>query len=183
MEAVIHRILQGSYANGPGIRNVVWFQGCPLNCPGCFNPETHDIQKGRRIRIEDLCEILTDPASPAEGVTISGGEPFLQTEALYALLRGLREHSVSSIIVFSGYTISDLRADPQKAECLELTDALICGPYRKDLPAAPERFCSSSNQELVLVSSRYTEADFRLLPLRETIITADGNVINSGIFS
>ena len=65
--------------------------------------------------------------------------------------------------------------------CLPLIDALICGPYQQDLPPAYERFCSSANQELILLSDRYRKEDFGNLPLGEYIFDGEGNAVLSGI--
>lgn len=183
MEVRIHRILTGSRANGPGIRNVVWFQGCTLGCPGCFNPQTHDPRGGQIIKTEDLCEKLLSLKHPCDGITISGGEPFQQAEALLELLQELQKQKAPPILVFSGYSINELKIDPICAACLPFIDALICGPYDRKTPPVYERFCSSGNQELVLLSERYTENDFRNLPVMEYFFDDSGNVIISGINS
>ena len=179
MDVSVHKILKGSRANGPGIRNVVWFQGCTLQCPGCFNPDTHDPASSHKISVTDLCSSLLEPK--CDGVTISGGEPFQQPEALFQLLTSLRKNNIQSILLFSGYPYDVLRTASFSKTSLPLIDVLICGPYRKDLPPAYDRFCSSSNQELILLSDRYTTEDFCDLPLSEIIITPEGETVMSGI--
>ncbi len=177
----IHEILTGSSANGPGVRNVVWFQGCTLNCPGCFNLLTHDPKGGRSISVDDLCQILLSPDVTCDGITVSGGEPFQQPDGLLALLRALRSRNASPVLVFSGYTYAQLLDDPARNACLPLIDALICGPYDRNAPPACERFCSSANQELYLLSDRLKIEDFNGLPLSEIIIDGYGNAIVSGL--
>ena len=179
MNIRIHKILTGSYANGPGKRNAVWFQGCTLHCPGCFNPLTHDPAKGKITTVGQLFSDLT--IIPCDGITISGGEPFQQPEALQELLQLLRDRSGLPVLVFSGYSYRQLCDVPHFSRCLQLIDALICGPYRKDLQPAYERFCSSDNQELVLLSDRYDKTEFNNLPLGEFIIDQEGNAVFSGI--
>ena len=98
MHIRIHKILTGSSANGPGIRNAVWFQGCTLNCPGCFNPQTHDPEDGKLITSDDLCSQLLSPDTPCGGITISGGEPFQQPEGLLALLKELRKRNAPPVL-------------------------------------------------------------------------------------
>ena len=105
----------------------------------------------------------------------------MQAKALHELLRLLKEKKCSTVIVFSGYPFENLQKDAECAVSLPLIDALICGPYRKDLPPAYERFCSSSNQELILLTDRYTYTDFTNLPLGEYVIDKKGNAILSGI--
>ena len=181
MNIRIHRILKGSRANGPGTRNVVWFQGCKLGCPACFNPLTHDPNSGKLISTHKICDELLDPAFPCEGITVSGGEPFQQPEGLLELLRELREKSSLPVLVFSGYTRVQLQQIINYAIFTQYIDALICGPYRQDVPPDYSRFSSSGNQELVLLSGRYKESDFTGLTLSELIIEADGTASFSGI--
>ena len=181
MHIRIHKILTGSSANGPGIRNAVWFQGCTLNCPGCFNLPTHDPKGGKSISAEELCGQLLSPNAPCDGITVSGGEPFQQPEGLLALLKSLRERNAPPVLVFSGYTYAQLLADPSRRACLPFMDALICGPYDKNAPPAYDRFCSSANQELYILSDRLKKENFAGLPLSEVIIDGDGNAIISGI--
>lgn len=176
-----HAILCGSAANGPGRRNVVWLQGCTLNCPGCFNPLTHDPQSGKLISCAELCGLLLRPDPICEGITISGGEPFQQAEALLELLRNLKLRNSPPVLVFSGYSFSRIQDDPVCCSCLPFVDALICGPFMPDEPPAYERFCSSANQELILLTDRYTNRDFENLPLGEIMIDKEGNAVVSGI--
>lgn len=178
MKIRIHAMMSSSYANGPGNRAVVWFQGCDLNCPGCFNPLTHDPLGGSITDTAELARKLTEKA--VDGISISGGEPFQQKEALLDLLERLRPSGLP-ILVFSGFEEDVLRSDPVCAACLKLIDVLICGPYRRDLPPAFDHFCSSENQQLILLSDRCTAEDFRNLPTKEWTITEDGTLIRSGI--
>ena len=182
MDVRIHKILRGSRAHGPGIRNVVWFQGCSLGCSGCFNPLTHDPAGGNVIPVNSLAALLLAPSFPCDGITISGGEPFQQPEALLSLLQLLREKNSPPVLVFSGYPEAVLRGDELFSACLGHIDALICGPFRQDQPPAYDRFCSSRNQELVILSERYHPEDFRNLPLNEIIIDRQGNAEISGIY-
>lgn len=181
MDIRIHKILIGSRANGPGVRNVVWFQGCTLNCPGCFNTQTHDPAGGQLISSEHLCDMLLDPERTCDGITISGGEPFQQPEELFTLLSSLRKRKSPPILVFSGLSYTQLDSNHKFKICLPLIDALICGPYDKERPPAYERFCSSANQELWLLSNRFRKDDFKGLQLSEIIIDETGNAVFSGI--
>ena len=177
----IHEILTGSSANGPGMRNVAWFQGCTLNCPGCFNLSTHDPNGGKLISVDDLCQILLSPDVPCDGITISGGEPFQQPEGLLVLLKTLRTQNTPPVLIFSGYTYAQILEDPACKACLPFIDALICGSYDRNAPPAYDRFCSSANQELFLLSDRLKKEDFNGLPLSEIIIDKNGNAIISGL--
>ena len=179
----IHELLRGSCANGPGTRNVVWFQGCTLGCPGCFNPLTHDPNGGKELSAEEVCHFLLSPDQSCDGITISGGEPFQQPEGLLELLQLLTVSRTPPVLVFSGYPYAIIQQTPSFSACLPYIDALICGPYRADVPPAYDRFCSSGNQELIICSERFTPGDFADLPLREWIIDNHGLTVISGIFS
>ena len=183
MNIRVHQILTGSIANGPGIRNVVWFQGCTLNCPGCFNPQTHSDTEGYMISAGDLSSRLLSHSIPCDGITISGGEPFQQADGLLELVRELKERNAPPILVFSGYTFHQLKQTPNFSVCLPFIDALISGPYRPHEKPAFERFCSSSNQELHILSDRLRIEDFSDLPLGEIIIDSSGSTVYSGLYS
>jgi anaerobic ribonucleoside-triphosphate reductase activating protein len=104
----LHHIEPASIANGPGLRAVIWVQGCAFDCPGCFNPETHAMRGGEVWSVEKLLEHILEiyhrPNSPRlEGLTISGGEPLYQHRALARLLEQVRKKTDLSILVFTGY--------------------------------------------------------------------------------
>ena len=109
----VHSVMQGSRANGPGLRSVVWFQGCgmaPL-CPGCQNPLTHSFTKGGfDVTPEDLAvQVVREAAVGTEGITISGGEPMHQGLSLYAFMSMIRAIRPSwNIGLFTGYTLTEL---------------------------------------------------------------------------
>lgn len=79
-------MMDSSRANGPGVRSVIWLQGCTLTCPGCFNPESHSHEPRVLIPVETIIEHITAIRDTVEGVTVSGGEPFQQSRALLRLL-------------------------------------------------------------------------------------------------
>ena len=182
MDIKIHQILMGSRANGPGNRNVVWFQGCTLDCPGCFNPQTHAANSGKKISADKLGTLLLGSPGENDGITISGGEPFQQPEGLLELLQYLKERQSPPILVFSGYTLKEIQNDPARSACLPYIDALICGRFCREFPPDYAHFCSSSNQSLILNTPRFKETDFCNLTLQELIVE-NGHVIISGIFS
>ncbi len=177
----VHAFMPKSSANGPGLRSVIWFQGCPFNCPGCFNPETHDPAGGKSVSAENIVQKVLRAKNETDGITISGGEPFYQPEGLLKILRKIRQVSELSVLVFSGYEFEKIQAEPRFSVCLPYIDALICGPYMKDRPPAYERFCSSDNQQLILTSGYFCKNDFNGLPTEEIIVQPGGKIIFSGI--
>ena len=172
----IHAIEPRSRANGPGARFVVWFQGCTLGCPGCFNPATHG--DGPESDVATVISQLR-AARDIEGLSLSGGEPLQQPEAAIALLDAARALGLSTL-AFSGYTIDEIRAQPLGAAVLAQLDVLIDGRY-----VAGDRLATglrgSANQRIQLLTSRYTLADVEATPVAEIRIAKTGEVVLTGV--
>jgi anaerobic ribonucleoside-triphosphate reductase activating protein len=177
----IHAFEPRSRANGPGARFVVWFQGCTLGCPGCFNPTTHDPAGGRAASLDQLIRELTHAASThhIEGISLSGGEPLQQPEAARALLDAARDLGLSTL-AFSGYTIDEIRARVGGPDVLARLDVLIDGRY-----LASDRLASglrgSANQRIQLLTPRYSRSDVEATPVAEIRIGPTGDVILTGV--
>ncbi|MCF0230535.1 MAG: anaerobic ribonucleoside-triphosphate reductase activating protein [Parasporobacterium sp.] len=144
-------IMRESIVDGPGIRFAIFCQGCPHNCPGCHNPETHDFAGGVDVKIEKLLEEF-DKDPLLTGMTFSGGEPMCQPEAFAALGREVKKRG-KDITIFSGYTLEQLirigSKDAATAELLLMCDVLIDGPFieaEKDLTL---QFRGSRNQRVI----------------------------------
>lgn len=176
----LHAIQPRSVANGPGVRFVIWFQGCSLGCPGCFNPETHRTEPNRVSSEQRILELIEADRHEIEGVTFTGGEPFDQPLALAALVRGLRERTQLSLLAFSGYTIEEIRRHPQGNEILDRLDVLIDGRYAK-ARRTTGGLRGSSNQRIQLLSNRYELADLESTPTAEVIIDPQGRISVTGI--
>ncbi|MCL1820138.1 MAG: anaerobic ribonucleoside-triphosphate reductase activating protein [Oscillospiraceae bacterium] len=143
-------LIQDSIVDGIGLRFVVFLQGCELNCPDCHNPQTHDLNGGYLITIEELLEQI-DKNPLLRGVTISGGEPFLQAENAAVLARFVRERGLD-VWCWTGKTWEELTkpdAPPEWGLLLEQADILVDGPYvtEKRTLALPWR--GSSNQRVI----------------------------------
>jgi anaerobic ribonucleoside-triphosphate reductase activating protein len=175
----LHAFEPASRANGPGLRAVLWTRGCTLGCPGCFNPETHSFDGGEFVDVGELAERVA-VLEGIEGVTVSGGEPLQQRPALLAFLRRLRERTRLSALVFTGFTWDEVRRFPGAAELLGCIDVLLAGRY----DAARHRgrgLLGSANKTAHFLSGRYGPADLEAVPPAEVVITADGEVVASGI--
>jgi anaerobic ribonucleoside-triphosphate reductase activating protein len=178
-EVRIHAFEPRSRANGPGARFVVWFQGCTLGCPGCFNPTTHDPAGGRRIALDDLVGELTRARPGIEGLSLSGGEPLQQPGAAGALLDAARGLGLSTL-AFSGYTVDEIRGLPGGPDVLARLDVLIDGRYvARDRLATGLR--GSANQRIQLLTARYTLADVEATPVAEIRIGPSGDVVLTGV--
>ncbi len=138
---------------GPGHRYVLWVQGCGRSCPGCISPESHDKKAGKPIEAAALAWEIA--LSGAEGLTISGGEPFLQPEALAELVKELRAlRPDMGLIVYTGFTLEQLRQMPQAGAFLDQIDLLIDGPYIRELNDG-RGLRGSSNQRILPLTDKY----------------------------
>lgn len=137
---------------GPGRRFVIWTQGCPRRCPGCVAESSHSGQAGTELPAARLAlEILL---SHADGLTVSGGEPFLQPQALAEVIRRVRQQRDLGVIVYTGYLYEELAALPGAEALLAVTDLLIDGPYVKELDDGGS-LRGSSNQRVIPLTDRY----------------------------
>jgi anaerobic ribonucleoside-triphosphate reductase activating protein len=172
-------ITWGTEVNGPGRRNMVHVQGCTIQCPGCFNPHTWDhaaySEAWSHDRLADL--LLRDRPG---GVTISGGEPMEQAEAVQELLRCLRERNPTlSTLMYTGFTRARLERSDQWALMRPHLDVVVAGPYRRDLHVKGGGLVSSSNQELMLMG-RHTAAELVPAHQVEVLVEPDGTIILTG---
>ncbi len=148
-----------SRVNGPGVRAVVWVQGCGQRCPGCFNPGFLPRAGGRRVGVDEVAGWIAaanrSADGPIEGVTFSGGEPLDQAEPLAAVARAARALGLG-ILVFTGYPRAEIEAgrEPAWRELIQCCDLLVAGPYEQARPGA-HPLLASANQELIHVTDRY----------------------------
>lgn len=153
MEIRIAGTVEDSIVDGPGLRFVIFTQGCPHHCDGCHNPETHDFSGGKLTTTDTLYEqCMENPL--CNGVTFSGGEPFCQAEALYEL--GSRFKSAGKhLICYSGWTFEELLAKAQHDEfvgkLLSITDVLVDGKFDISRRSLSLQYRGSSNQRLINV--------------------------------
>ncbi|OPX85509.1 MAG: Pyruvate formate-lyase 1-activating enzyme [Pelotomaculum sp. PtaB.Bin104] len=151
MQVRVAGIVKESIVDGPGIRYVVFAQGCRHNCPGCHNPETHSFQGGYLIDISTIIQqIKGNPL--LDGVTFSGGEPFEQALAFGELaeqVKNLGYHVMS----YTGYTYEHLlkNKDTRKgwAKLLSLTDHLVDGKFELAKKSMRLKFRGSHNQRII----------------------------------
>jgi anaerobic ribonucleoside-triphosphate reductase activating protein len=144
-----------STVNGPGLRSVLWTQGCPIRCSGCFNRELWNFHAGMTIQSADLADEILGTGG-IEGITFSGGEPFCQAGALAECAGILKEHDLN-VVTFSGYSYDMIRRKGRKSwdALLGETDLLIAGPYIHELQCS-DPLRSSENQELIHLSGILT---------------------------
>lgn len=139
--------IKHSLVNGPGIRYVVFFQGCPHHCRGCQNPETHDISGGMEADTDDVVERIR-MAKFLDGVTLSGGDPLMQPEACGSIARAVHEMGLS-VWVYTGWKMEDILHDAHKREALRYVDILVDGEFVSALQGGESLFRGSRNQRFI----------------------------------
>jgi len=173
---LLHALIPASRANGPGIRAVVFFQGCSIGCPKCWNPSTHQFL-GTEFTVDAVAQEVLRACREhtLEGVTFSGGEPMQQADSLLRLIQCLNQQAPElSFGMFSGYAEHELAkgqywvwGDGSSApyrnslwhEIRAYLDFAILGRFNLAQPSSlPLR--TSHNQILRLFSDRYTPSDF-----------------------
>lgn len=144
-------IIRESIVDGPGIRFVVFAQGCPHHCRGCHNAETHDFDGGYDESIERIMKAI-DEDPLISGVTFSGGEPVCQPKAFAQLAKEVKKRNLS-LMMFSGYIFEDILTMSSENQALkELVknlDLLMDGPYVEEERDLTLRFRGSRNQRFI----------------------------------
>ena len=150
-------IVTDSITDGPGLRTVFFTQGCPHNCEGCHNPQTHPFDGGTLYSVQELKPLLT--ANPLlTGVTLSGGEPICQAKALLPLAKFVKEELKKELAIYSGYTFEQiLSMGKSELELLKTADVLVDGKFVKSLRTLDIKFRGSSNQRVIDVQQSLTQ--------------------------
>jgi len=152
----IHDFVPKTRALGPEERFAIWFQGCNRMCKGCMSPETRNVKSGHLIETEDIYNYILQQKS-IEGITISGGEPFLQIDGLYELLAKICKRTTLGVMLYTGYTVTELRklGNDRIDEILDsYVDILIDGQYIDELNDGIN-LRGSSNQNVIFLTDRY----------------------------
>ena len=144
-------VVRESIVDGPGLRFVLFVQGCPHRCEGCHNPESHDPAGGYDCSAEQVIEAFgRDPL--LRGITFSGGEPMMQAEALLPVARAVRGMG-KDVMIYSGFTYEQLaemaKADPAVDELLGLAWLLVDGRFELAQRDLSLRFRGSRNQRII----------------------------------
>jgi anaerobic ribonucleoside-triphosphate reductase activating protein len=142
---------------GPYQRAVIWVQGCAFACPGCIVPESWPSGQGEAVRVLELADwILAQPG--IEGITLSGGEPMLQAQALDNLIDRVRQVRDLGVVCYTGDRLERLvqQGTPAQRALLKRIDLLIDGPYVESRHA-DLLWRGSDNQRLLLLTKRYRQ--------------------------
>jgi anaerobic ribonucleoside-triphosphate reductase activating protein len=165
---------------GYGKRVGIWFQGCSIHCPGCLVPDTWKAGLEHQVPVFGVLKAMEKWLPNCDGVTISGGEPFDQPEALLAMVLELRRRKPAlDLLVYSGYTFD--RLQERHNAILQAVDVIVAGPFIEKLED-PRPFVGSANQTIHLLSDlahkRYENAEFAR---GFTIDYQDGAVYMAGV--
>ncbi|WP_456999158.1 4Fe-4S single cluster domain-containing protein [Luteimonas sp. A534] len=171
-------------ALGPGRRVGIWFQGCSIRCPGCISADTWGAGR-HRTTVGQMLDEVQPWLAAADGVTISGGEPFDQPDALLELLTALRRYRALDILVYSGHPLETLAGTLARAD--SLIDALISDPFEQQQPQTVT-LRGSDNQRLSLLTAlgreRFAEYERPLDAgdqVLDLMLDDDGSVWMAGI--
>ena len=157
MRISLSGITGDSIVDGPGLRLTIFTQGCLHHCPGCHNPQTHDPEGGSWADTEDILAAAAE--NPLlDGITLSGGDPFLHPVPCLALAEGAHKIGLN-VWTYTGYTWEALleENDTEKLALLKETDVLVDGPFLLAERSLELRFCGSRNQRLIDVKKSLAE--------------------------
>lgn len=160
----IYGLVQDSIVDGPGFRFSCFVQGCPHNCPGCHNPDSHDPDGGREMTVEEVAaELLKNPLT--DGLTLSGGEPFAQPEACLELAKIAHAHGLN-VWSYSGWTFEYLRDQGTAAQqaLLRELDVLVDGPFVLEQRTLALPWRGSRNQRVVNVPESLAAGETVVIP-------------------
>lgn len=166
MKLRVFGTVNDSIVDGPGLRYSVFTQGCPHHCPGCHNPKSHDIQGGYDKDTNDILKEI-DKNPLLDGVTLSGGEPFMQCVPLIDFVRKLKERKLH-IIIYSGFTYEEILSLGDGAkELLSLCDVLVDGRFELSLRSLSLLYRGSSNQRIIDVQASLKKNEVMLQHINE----------------
>lgn len=146
---------------GPGERYAIWTQGCPHNCEGCIAPESHSIDCGGEwIEIDTILSEI-DENNLIQGVTISGGDPFIQKKPLLNLVKEIAKRGLN-IICYTGFTYEELKKNKEAQEILKYIDILIDGKYEKNRNSG-SYLRGSDNQRIIHLKNTFKKYEKMML--------------------
>jgi anaerobic ribonucleoside-triphosphate reductase activating protein len=176
----LHRIYFPVVTLGYGQRLGVWVMGCGRRCPGCISPEMQSTDDPMQPLDTVLEQIPTD--LPCDGLTISGGEPFDQPEAVAELARWYRDHYNDDILIYTGYTLHQLRQkqDPAVDRLISLAAAIVDGPYMEQQNRGRGLY-GSENQTLHLFRHADRYRDFETAQRRVQCVAQHRQLVLIGV--
>ena len=151
MKLRLYMTAKNTRALGPYNRYVIWVQGCQKRCAGCISKDSQALDGGYEEDVNNLADdIINTP--DIEGITISGGEPFLQAEPLVCLINQVKQKKDIGVIIYTGMKFEEI----SDSELVRISDMIIDGEYREELNDGLS-LRGSSNQQICLITERYKE--------------------------
>ena len=173
-----------SIVDGEGIRTVIWTQGCPHNCLGCHNPETHDFEGGALVDLEEVYEII-DSLEGQDGITFSGGDPFVQSKECAEIAKYARNKGYN-IWSYTGFTFEQLlvlsEKKPEIMDFLKEIDILIDGKFELSKKSYTSKFRGSSNQRIIDVKKSLKKKKAVLVEIYDSDNSLNGRKRQVGIY-
>ncbi|SDB12367.1 anaerobic ribonucleoside-triphosphate reductase activating protein [Eubacterium oxidoreducens] len=143
-------IVAHSMVDGPGVRMSIFFQGCIHACDGCHNPDTWDVEGGEYVSVQSVIDKMRKTRY-LDGITLSGGDPFVQAQAALAIAQAAKEMGLS-VWVYTGWTLEELlagKAGDAAIEALNYVDVLVDGRFVLGLKSSECIYRGSTNQRLI----------------------------------
>ena len=177
----VNRIIQKTYAEGPGCRFCIWVQGCNHHCDGCFAKELWNFHEGYCISTAEIISMIKQVEKDICGITFLGGEPFEYADELSIIAKYI--HSLNkNVITFTGYLYEDLLNEPKAVLLLNQTDLLIDGKFDKNLIDYSRPLVGSSNQRFIYITDRIAKKEIEQYKNRfEVRISKNGKQIINGM--
>lgn len=153
----ISGIMNDSIVDGPGLRYTIFTQGCPHHCEGCHNPQTHSLKGGKMINVKKIIKEI-DNSPLLSGVTLSGGDPFIQAKNLIPIAKFVKEKGLE-LACYTGYLFEQLISGqiPYAKELLSYIDILIDGKFVLSQKSLNLKFKGSKNQRTLDVQTSLKE--------------------------
>lgn len=173
-----------SIVDGEGIRTVIWTQGCPHHCLGCHNPETHNIEGGALVDLEEVYEII-DSLEGQDGITFSGGDPFMQPKECSEIAKYARKKGYN-IWAYTGYTWEQLLMLAENKldilEFLKQIDILVDGKFELAKKDYKSVFRGSSNQRVIDVGESLKKKRAVIVKKYEETLSSNNRTRQKGIY-
>jgi len=160
-------ILEQTMADGPGFRTAIYCAGCKHHCKGCHNPQSWDMDGGREVSVDALMDVIK--ADDLSNVTFSGGDPFYQADGFTELAKRIKAETKKTIWCWTGFTLEQIKADPEKSKMLPYLDVLVDGPFIQEQRDTHLLFRGSPNQRIIYLKGKPDDripGTVPLIPLR-----------------
>ena len=165
MKGYIHSFESFGTVDGPGVRFVVFFQGCPMRCLYCHNPDTWNMTDGKQYSAEEIIDKIKRnmPFYTSGGITASGGEPMMQIDFLIELFGLAKENGIHTCLDTSG-----IMFNPENSELMEKIEKLtsLCDLVMLDIKHIDEdehqKLTRHSNENILEFAKYLDKKDVRL---------------------